>query len=92
MSKTKAGGSTSNGRDSIAKRLGVKRFGGQKVNAGEVLIRQKGFKYRPGTNTYAGKDRTIHAHVDGIVTFSEKRLTKFNGKKEKCTLVHITAA
>ncbi len=89
MAHKKAGGSTENGRDSIAKRRGVKRFGGHVVHAGEVLIRQKGFKFRPGKNTHMGKDWTIHATVDGTVAFSEKRLEKFNGRRERCTLVHV---
>lgn len=89
MAHKKAGGSTQNGRDSQAKRRGVKRFGGQKVAAGEILIRQKGFWYRPGLNTHLGKDWTIHANVDGVVSFSKKNLTKFNGRKERCTFVHI---
>lgn len=89
MAHKKAGGSTSNGRDSNAKRRGVKRFGGQIVNAGEILIRQKGFKYRPGDNTHVGKDWTIHSDIDGKVTFTQKRLLKFNGKRDKCTFVHV---
>lgn len=89
MSHKKAGGSSDNGRRSIAKRRGVKRFGGQIVNAGEIIVRQKGFWYRPGENTHLGKDWTIHADVDGKVTFSQKRMTKFDGKREKCTFVHV---
>lgn len=89
MSHKKAGGSTQNGRDSQAKRRGVKRFGGQIVRAGEILVRQKGFKFRPGGNTHVGKDWTIHADTDGKVTFSRKNMTKFNGRKECCTFVHI---
>ena len=89
MAHKKAGGSTNNGRDSVAKRRGVKRFGGQSVNAGEILIRQKGFWYRPGNNTHVGKDWTIHADCEGKVAFSQKRMLKFNGKREKCTFVHI---
>ena len=89
MAHKKAGGSTNNGRDSVAKRRGVKRFGGQKVNAGEIIVRQKGFWYRPGDNTHLGKDWTIHADIDGKVTFSQKRMLKFNGKREKCTFVNI---
>jgi large subunit ribosomal protein L27 len=89
MAHKKAGGSTSNGRDSVAKRRGVKRFGGQTVSAGEVLIRQKGYWYRPGANTHVGKDWTIHANIDGCVRFSEKRVLKFSGKREQCTFVHV---
>lgn len=89
MAHKKAGGSTSNGRDSVAKRRGVKRFGGQAVHAGEILIRQKGYWYRPGANTHVGKDWTIHSNVEGRVRFSEKRVTKFSGKRECCTFVHV---
>ncbi|MEI8230314.1 MAG: bL27 family ribosomal protein [Candidatus Peregrinibacteria bacterium] len=89
MAHKKAGGSTSNGRDSNAKRRGVKRFGGESVNAGEVLIRQKGFTFRPGLNTHVGKDWTIHSSVEGNVRFSEKRVVKFSGKSEACTFIHV---
>ncbi|MAE68459.1 MAG: 50S ribosomal protein L27 [Candidatus Peribacteraceae bacterium] len=89
MAHKKAGGSTSNGRDSNAKRRGVKRFGGQKVSAGEIIIRQKGFTFRPGDNVHQGKDWTLHADCDGVVKFTQKRLLKFNGKREKETFVHI---
>ena len=89
MAHKKAGGSTQNGRDSNAKRRGVKCFGGEAVSAGKIIIRQKGFWYRPGANTHIGKDWTIHADCDGTVKFSQKRLEKFNGKREKCTFVHI---
>ncbi|ALM09929.1 MAG TPA: 50S ribosomal protein L27 [Candidatus Peribacter riflensis] len=89
MAHKKAGGSTSNGRDSVAKRRGVKRSGGQIVSAGEVLIRQKGYWYRPGANTHLGKDWTIHANCDGRVRFSEKRVTKFSGRREQSTFVHV---
>ena len=91
MAHKKAGGSTSNGRDSRAKRRGLKRSGGQIVSAGEVLIRQKGFWYRPGDNTHMGKDWTIHASVNGQVRFTEKRVTKFSGKREQCTMIHVDA-
>jgi large subunit ribosomal protein L27 len=92
MAHKKAGGSTSNGRDSVAKRRGVKRFGGQTVNAGEVLIRQKGYWYRPGQNTHVGKDWTIHASVNGVVRFNQRRFAKFNGSKERCTVVFVEPA
>jgi len=89
MAHKKAGGSTQNGRDSKSKRRGVKRFGGQKVNAGEIIVRQKGFCFRPGTNTHLGKDWTIHADCDGTVAFNKKNVTKFNRRKERCTFVYI---
>jgi len=69
MAHKKGAGSTKNGRDSNAKRLGVKRFGGEKVRAGNILIRQRGTKFRPGSNVGCGKDFTLFALVDGIVRF-----------------------
>ncbi len=92
MAHKKAGGSTQNGRDSVAKRRGVKRFGGQRVSAGEILIRQKGYWYRPGANTHVGSDWTIHADVAGVVRFSQRRVKKFDGAHERCTVVHVEAA
>ena len=70
MAHKKAGGSTSNGRNSPGQRLGIKRFGGQKVNAGEVLVRQHGTKFHPGEGVGVGKDYTLFALVDGHVSFS----------------------
>jgi large subunit ribosomal protein L27 len=92
MAHKKAGGTTNNGRDSRAKRRGVKRFGGEVVNSGEVLIRQKGYWYRPGRNTHVGKDWTIHASVDGKVAFSRKKQISFTGSKAWATLVHVEPA
>jgi large subunit ribosomal protein L27 len=89
MATKKAGGSTQNGRDSWSKRRGVKRYGGMQVAAGEILVRQKGYWYRPGPNTYAAKDWTIHAKVDGTVAFRNAKIEKFNGKRELQTIVSI---
>ena len=69
MSHKKAGGSSRNGRDSAGQRYGVKRYGGQKVRAGNILIRQRGTQVHPGTNVGLGKDYTIFALIDGVVTF-----------------------
>ncbi|MFO8005257.1 50S ribosomal protein L27 [Thioalkalivibrio sp.] len=69
MAHKKAGGSTRNGRDSESKRLGVKRFGGQKVLAGNILVRQRGTQYHPGENVGCGKDHTLFAKSDGEVVF-----------------------
>ena len=69
MDHKKGAGSTKNGRDSNAKRLGVKRFGGQTVKAGNILIRQRGMKFRPGTNVGCGKDFTQFALIEGTVKF-----------------------
>lgn len=69
MAHKKAGGSTRNGRDSQSKRLGVKRFGGEAVIAGNIIIRQRGTRFRPGLNAGLGKDHTVFALVDGKVEF-----------------------
>ncbi len=72
MAHKKAGGSTRNGRDSNAKRLGVKRFGGQVVKAGNILVRQRGTKFHAGENVGCGKDHTLFAKADGEVRFETK--------------------
>lgn len=72
MAHKKAGGSTRNGRDSISKRLGVKKFGGQAVTAGNILVRQRGTQFHPGTNVGCGKDHTLFALTDGTVVFETK--------------------
>ncbi len=69
MSHKKGGGSTSNGRDSESKRLGVKRYGGETVVAGNIIVRQRGTKIHPGNNVGRGKDDTLFAKTDGVVTF-----------------------
>lgn len=69
MAHKKAGGSTSNGRNSNPKMLGVKRFGGQDVSSGSILVRQRGTRIKPGTNVGLGRDFTLFAKVDGKVTF-----------------------
>lgn len=69
MAHTKAGGSTNNNRDSVAKRLGVKIYGGQKAQNGNIIVRQKGTKFHPGKNVRLGKDFTIYAVVNGSVAF-----------------------
>ncbi|HET97467.1 MAG TPA: 50S ribosomal protein L27 [Desulfurivibrio alkaliphilus] len=69
MAHKKAGGSSKNGRDSNSQRRGVKRFGGQVVRAGNILVRQLGTKIHPGTNVGLGRDYTLFAKVDGVVTF-----------------------
>jgi len=69
MAHKKGGGSSRNGRDSNAQRLGVKRFGGEKITAGSILVRQRGTKFTPGTNVGIGSDDTLFALSDGIVSF-----------------------
>lgn len=76
MAHKKAGGSTRNGRDSESKRLGVKRFGGQLVSAGSIIVRQRGTKFHPGENVGCGKDYTLFAKMDGTVKFQIKGLKK----------------
>jgi large subunit ribosomal protein L27 len=71
MAHKKAGGSSRNGRDSAGQRRGVKRFGGQIVTAGSILVRQLGTKIHPGTNVGCGRDYTLFAKVDGVVTFED---------------------
>lgn len=70
MAHKKAGGSTRNGRDSESKRLGVKRYGGEVIQAGEIIIRQRGTQFHPGLNVGIGKDHTLFAKSEGVVNFS----------------------
>lgn len=72
MAHKKAGGSTRNGRDSESKRLGVKRYGGQAVSAGSIIVRQRGTKFHAGVNVGMGKDHTLFATADGVVKFEVK--------------------
>lgn len=72
MAHKKAGGSSRNGRDSESKRLGVKRFGGESILAGNILVRQRGTKFHAGTNVGCGRDHTLYALVDGKVKFEVK--------------------
>jgi large subunit ribosomal protein L27 len=76
MAHKKGVGSSRNGRDSNAQRLGVKRFGGQVVSAGSILVRQRGTRFRPGTNVGIGGDDTLFAKIDGVVQF--KKMSKSN--------------
>ncbi len=73
MSKTKGGGSTRNGRDSNAQRLGVKAFDGEKITAGSIIIRQRGTRFHPGHNVKIGKDDTLFATIDGSVKFGARK-------------------
>jgi len=87
MAHKKGTGSTRNGRDSNSKRLGVKAYGGEKVSAGSILIRQRGTSIMPGLNVGKGKDDTLYALTDGIVTFESIRRRLRNRKR-----IHITAS
>lgn len=89
MSHKKAAGSSRNGRDSNAKRLGVKVTGGDSVKAGAIIIRQKGTKFFPGKNVGMGKDYTIFATKDGVVNFTEKKMKKYDGRVFKDIIVNI---
>jgi large subunit ribosomal protein L27 len=84
MAHKKAGGSSRNGRDSAGQRLGVKRFGGQTVRAGNILVRQRGTRIHPGVNVGMGKDYTLFAKIDGVVHFEKKAKNR--------TLVSISAS
>lgn len=82
MAHKKGAGSTKNGRDSNAQRLGVKKFGGEKVRAGNILIRQRGMKFKPGDNVGCGKDFTLFALTDGTVKFDFK-----DGKQKRINII-----
>jgi len=82
MAHKKAGGSSRNGRDSSGKRLGVKRFGGQLVRAGSIIVRQRGTSIHPGKNVGVGKDYTLFAKIDGTITFER------SGKYKKLVSVY----
>jgi large subunit ribosomal protein L27 len=87
MAHKKAGGSSRNGRDSAGRRLGVKKFGGEAVLAGNIIVRQRGTKWYPGSNVGMGKDHTLFALTDGRVTFRDGKL----GRKFVCVDMPATA-
>ncbi len=89
MAHTKSGGSTKLGRDSEAKRLGVKVQDGMPVLAGQIIIRQRGTKYFPGTNVLRGADDTLYAARNGKVKFYEKNKTRFDASRRKSTFVSV---
>lgn len=89
MAHKKAQWSTSNGRDSNAKRLGVKLFGWQKAISGNIIVRQKGNKFWPGEGVSQGTDFTLFATKEGVVTFTEKKRTRFDGRKFKDTYISV---
>ena len=82
MAHKKGAGSTKNGRDSNAKRLGVKKFGGEKVQAGNILVRQRGMKFKPGANVGCGKDFTLFALRDGTINFDYQE-----GKQKRINII-----
>lgn len=89
MSKVKAGSSSKNNRNNAGARLGVKLFGGQKVSAGGVIVRQTGATKIAGDGTYMSRNFTIHAKKDGIVNFNSVKKRKFTGKTERRTEVSV---
>lgn len=90
MSHVKAGGSAKNIHNNAGRRLGVKRFGGQKVSTGEVLVRQTGSSKIAGPGTFISRDFTIHAAVDGVVSFKKVRKSRFTGKTVPRTQVVVS--
>jgi large subunit ribosomal protein L27 len=89
MSHVKAGGSAKNLKDSPGQRLGVKRFGGQAVREGEVIVRQVGMTKRAGEGTFMSRNFTIHAAKDGVVEFSKKKVKTFTGRSVPRTIVTV---
>ncbi|MSR89725.1 50S ribosomal protein L27 [Patescibacteria group bacterium] len=92
MSHTKAGGSSRNGRDSQSKRLGVKRSGGQAVQVGDIIIRQRGSKFIAGSHVGIGKDHTLFALQPGLVEFKTIQKQAFTGTKQRKSLVSVVAS
>ncbi len=89
MAHRKAGGSTTLGRDSISKRLGVKLFDGQITKVGSIIIRQRGTKFHPGINVKKGGDDTLFAVANGVIKFTTRKLKKFNGQLKKTKIVNV---
>lgn len=89
MAHKKAAGSTQLGRESESKRLGVKIYGGQKAKAGNIIIRQRGTKYRPGDNVRRGEDDTLYSAIDGVVAFSKKKVSRYDGSLKMAVFVHV---
>jgi len=89
MAKTKATGTTSLGRDSRPKYLGVKLYGGQKAQSGSIIIRQRGSKFLAGKNVRKGKDDTLYAIAKGIVKFTTKRIKRFDGNSRLAKVVNV---
>jgi len=89
MAHTKAIGSTKLGRDSISKRLGVKRQDGERVLVGQIIVRQRGTHYIPGPNVRRAEDDTLYAMTNGVVKFKAKNKTCFDGARRKATFVRV---
>ncbi len=89
MAHTKAGGTTKNARDSGPKYLGIKLFAGQTAQPGSILVRQRGTKILPGKNVRKGNDDTLYSVAKGVVKFSQKRKTNFDGRKKTMPLISV---
>jgi len=89
MAHKKAGGTTKNLKNSPGQRLGIKKFGGEKVTAGNIICRQRGTKWHPGEGVGLGKDHTIFAVKDGVVKFTEKKLKKYDSRVVKDTIINV---
>ena len=89
MSHVKAGGTSKNNRDSAGKRLGVKLFGGEKVNTGQIIVRQTGLNKRGGVGTFVSRNFSIHAARDGVVKYSVRRVRLFTGRSVSRTEVTV---
>ncbi|MBI4054237.1 MAG: 50S ribosomal protein L27 [Candidatus Doudnabacteria bacterium] len=89
MAHKAAGSSTALGRESESKRLGVKKFGGQKISTGEIIVRQRGTKYHPGKNVKIGSDDTLYAVANGVVKFRKKKMPRFTGALTRRTIVEV---
>ncbi len=92
MSHKKAGGSTRNGRDSNAQRLGVKLFDGQTIKTGMIIVRQRGTKVHPGTNVKKGVDDTLYAATNGKVKFYDRKRVRFDGSMKMSKFVSVVTA
>ncbi len=92
MAHKKAGGSTSLGRDSVSKRLGVKIFGNQAIKKGQIIVRQHGSKFHAGKNVKMGGDSTLYALADGVVKFQKKQVKKFHGNLRTTRIVNVVSA
>ncbi|PIY97296.1 MAG: 50S ribosomal protein L27 [Candidatus Kerfeldbacteria bacterium CG_4_10_14_0_8_um_filter_42_10] len=89
MAHTKAGGSTQLGRDSKSKRLGVKIGGNQYTQAGMIIVRQRGTKFRAGKNVVRGKDDTLYARLEGTVVFKQKKVKRYDGRLKLTRIVEV---
>jgi large subunit ribosomal protein L27 len=91
MAHKKAGGSTSYGRDSHGQRLGIKLYAGENAKAGNIIVRQRGTKIRPGKNVRMGKDNTLYAVAAGIVSFTTKKVRRFTGAFKDVKFANVSA-